>query len=124
MNTTGTADPAPGIPGSSTRLAVYGTLAPGRPNHHQLTGLSGRWLDGTVRGQLREEGWGAKIGYPGITLDDGAPLVEVQLFESSDLPDHWARLDAFEESGYRRIAAIVATAEGDLMASIYVLAVD
>jgi len=29
------------------RLATYGTLAPGRPNHHHLDGLDGRWFDGT-----------------------------------------------------------------------------
>ena len=38
------------------RLAVYGTLAPGRPNHHQLSALSGRWSEGHVRGQLHEAG--------------------------------------------------------------------
>ena len=26
------------------RLVAYGTLASGRPNHHQLDGLNGRWL--------------------------------------------------------------------------------
>ncbi len=110
--------------GSTTRLAVYGTLAPGRPNHHQLNGLSGRWIEGTVRGQLLQEGWGAEIGYPGILLDLDGPTVGVQLFESSDLPDHWTRLDEFEGSGYRRTVTAVSTAEGDLSASIYVLALE
>jgi len=36
------------------RLATYGTLAPGRPNHHQLDGLTGRWLEGHVNGTLVE----------------------------------------------------------------------
>ena len=67
---------------SICRFAVYGTLAPGRPNHHQLRGLSGRWIEGTVRGQLLQEGWGAEIGYPGIVLDLDGPTVGVQLFES------------------------------------------
>ena len=107
---------------SMCRLAVYGSLAPGRPNHDLLNGLSGRWIEGTVRGRLLQEGWGAEIGYPGIVLDLDGPTVGVQLFESSDLPDHWTRLDAFEGSGYRRTVTAVSTAAGDLLASIYVLA--
>ena len=30
------------------RLATYGTLAPSRPNHHQLDGLTGHWSQGHV----------------------------------------------------------------------------
>jgi gamma-glutamylcyclotransferase (GGCT)/AIG2-like uncharacterized protein YtfP len=104
------------------RIAVYGTLAPGHPNHHQLNDLSGRWIEGTVRGQLFEEGWGAELGYPGIVLDPDGSTVGVQLFESADLPNHWIRLDEFEGSGYRRTVTMVSTAKGDLQASIYVLA--
>ncbi len=111
-----------GTAGPDTRLATYGTLAPGRPNHGQLAGLSGRWLEGRVRGSLVQEGWGAELGYPGLILDAGGPLVEVDVFESSALPHHWHRLDAFEGPGYRRVATDVSTAEGVLPASIYVLA--
>lgn len=111
-----------GTAGPDTRLATYGTLAPGRPNHGQLAGLSGRWLEGRVRGSLVQEGWGAELGYPGLILDAGGPRVEVDVFESSALPHHWHRLDAFEGPGYRRVATDVSTAEGVLPASIYVLA--
>jgi len=110
--------------GSTRRLAVYGTLAPGRPNHHLLRGLSGRWIEGTVRGLLYEEGWGAEQGYPGLILDPDGPTVAVQLLDSPDLPEQWIRLDEFEGSGYRRTVTTVSTAEGDLPASIYVLAHD
>jgi hypothetical protein len=41
------------------RLTTYGSLAPGRPNHHQLDGLEGRWSRGHVRGTLVDAGWGA-----------------------------------------------------------------
>lgn len=104
-----------------TRLAVYGTLAPGRPNHHQLAGLHGQWRQGTVRGWLDPGGWAASLGYPGLVLDPGGPLVDVYLLESSDLPDHWSRLDEFEGAEYRRVVAQVATAEGDVPAWIYVI---
>ena len=101
MNTAEPANSAQVSCGFTCRLAVYGSLAPGRPNHHRLRGLSGRWIDGTVRGHLHQEGWGAELGYPGIVLDLDGPTVGVQLFESPDLPDHWTRLDEFEGSGYR-----------------------
>ena len=67
-------------------------------------------------------GWSAEIGYPGIVLDPDGPTVGIQLFESEDLPDHWARLDEFEGSGYLRTVMAVSTAEDDLRAFIYVLA--
>jgi len=123
MTTAESANSAQSLPGPNHRLAVYGSLAPGRPNHHQMNGLSGRWIKGTVRGRLLQEGWGAELGYPGIVLDPGGPTVGVQLFESPDLSDHWSRLDEFEGPGYRRTVTAVSTAEGDLPASIYVLAV-
>jgi gamma-glutamylcyclotransferase (GGCT)/AIG2-like uncharacterized protein YtfP len=104
-----------------TRLATYGTLSPGRINHHQLSPLKGRWQKGTVNGWLTEGGWGSALGFPGLNLDPLGPIVEVYLFESQDLPDHWSRLDEFEGSGYCRVVTRVHTTEGDLPAYIYVL---
>jgi gamma-glutamylcyclotransferase (GGCT)/AIG2-like uncharacterized protein YtfP len=49
--------------------------------------------------------------------------VDVYLFESADLPDHWSRLDEFEGPGYRRVVTQVRTSDGDLSACIYVVAV-
>ena len=49
-------------------------------------------------------------------------MLDVAVFESRALPRHWDRLDAFEGFGYRRVTVDVATAEGPLSASIYVLA--
>lgn len=105
-----------------TRLAIYGTLAPGRINHHQISALAGTWQRGTVRGHLFSSGWGAALGYPGLILDPLAPLVDVDLFESPELPEHWSRLDEFEGTGYRRDLATVNTERGERSAWIYVLA--
>ena len=105
--------------GTDDRLAVYGSLAPGRENHGQLAGLNGHWLRGTVRGRLTQSGWGATLGYLGLTLEPEGPLVEVQLFESPDLPAHWPRLDAFEGDGYRRVMTSVTTADAVVTAWIY-----
>ena len=108
--------------GADTRLASYGSLAPGRVNHGQLAGLSGYWRKGTVYGELINAGWGTALGYPALILDLAGPPVEVHLFESLDLPDHWARLDEFEGSGYRRVVTEVVVAEGSVSAFIYVAA--
>jgi len=104
------------------RLAVYGTLAPGRPNHRQLADLRGEWRMGRVRGRLISAGWGAEMGFPGLALDAQGVEIDVHVFESADLGLHWARLDAFEGDGYRRVIARVSTAEGERDAFIYVLA--
>lgn len=108
--------------GAEIRLATYGTLAPGRQNHGQLSDLTGRWLAGHVQGVLLAAGWGAALGYPGLILDPEAGSIDLVVFESRQLPQHWHRLDAFEGPGYRRMAVDVSTAEGALPASIYVLA--
>ena len=102
-----------------TRLAVYGSLAPGRSNHAQLAGLTGRWRAGTVRGRLINAGWAAGAGYPALIPDGAGDAVPVQLFESADLPAHWDRLDAFEGEDYRRVAAPVELAGKTLEAWIY-----
>jgi gamma-glutamylcyclotransferase (GGCT)/AIG2-like uncharacterized protein YtfP len=101
------------------RLATYGTLAPGRPNHHHLSALEGRWLRGRVRGTLLAMGWGAHLGFPALILDSAGEDVAVDLFESVELPAHWSRLDAFEGSAYRRVITTVSTPDGDLEAFIY-----
>ena len=105
---------------ADTRLATYGSLAPDRPNHHQLAGIDGRWLTGIVRGRLVCEGWGAAMGFPALILDASGPAIEVHIFESAELPEHWPRLDAFEGVQYRRVAVEVETPEGRLDTSIYV----
>ena len=81
------------------RLATYGSLAPGRPNHHHVAGLGGRWFPGEVRGRLVEAGWGAALGYPALILDPEGAAVPVQVLESADLLAQWSRLDAFEGAG-------------------------
>jgi len=106
----------------TNRLATYGSLGPGRANHHQLAGLAGHWSMGVVRGNLVQAGWGADLGYPGLVLDDCGEAVAIDVFASPGLQDHWSRLDAFEGDGYRRVLAAVETSEGTVDAWIYVLA--
>jgi gamma-glutamylcyclotransferase (GGCT)/AIG2-like uncharacterized protein YtfP len=111
-----------GVEAALNRLATYGTLAPRRPNSHQLDGLEGRWIAGHIHGRLVDAGWGAQLGYPALVLDPDGSAVHVEVFESVDLPAHWARLDAFEGPSYQRVVTAVHTATGDIDAYIYVLA--
>lgn len=104
---------------AETRLATYGTLAPGRVNHHHLEGLNGRWWQGTLRGRLVEAGWGADHGFPGLILDRSGEIIDVDVFESAELAEHWERLDVFEGTGYRRVVAQVSTSNSLLDAFVY-----
>lgn len=109
------------LEGPSHRLATYGSLAPGRPNHDQLQALDGRWLAGHVVGRMVVAGWGAELGFPALVLDPAGSQVDVDVFESAGLPALWPRLDEFEGSGYERVTTTVHTPTGDVEASIYVL---
>lgn len=103
-------------------LFVYGTLAPGRPNAHVLADVPGKWEPATVTGTLREEGWGAEVGYPGIVLDERGGEVEGFLFSSENLAECWVRLDAFEGDGYARVLTPVRRDDGTVVdAYIYSL---
>jgi gamma-glutamylcyclotransferase (GGCT)/AIG2-like uncharacterized protein YtfP len=116
-------DSGPAPDAALHRLATYGSLAPGRPNHHQLDGLEGRWSQGQVSGTLVNAGWGSGLGYPALILDPDGSAIDVHVFESVDLPAQWSRLDDFEGPGYERVVTTVRTPAGDVDASIYVLAV-
>ena len=84
-------------------MAVYGTLAPGQPNHHVLAPLGGAWTDGLIEGDLLPMGWGADLGYPGFRPRAGGVAVAVQVLSTPLLASAWPDLDRFEGPGYRRI---------------------
>lgn len=85
------------------RLAVYGTLAPGRPNHHVVAPLGGEWTAGTVEGDLFSVGWGAARGYSAFRPREGGAAVAVQVLTAPSLATAWPDLDRFEGSQYQRI---------------------
>ena len=88
---------------TSSHFAVYGTLAPGAPNHHVLESVGGNWRDGAVHGDLHQTGWGAQQGYPAIRWNPRSGQVPVKLLVSDDLEQHWQRLDKLEGREYQRI---------------------
>jgi gamma-glutamylcyclotransferase (GGCT)/AIG2-like uncharacterized protein YtfP len=103
------------------RLAVYGTLAPGRENEGMLAPLGGTWSHGTIRGHRLEAGWGSTYGYPGVRLAPDGEEIAVQVFESAELPAHWDRLDAFEGAEYERVLVDVQAGERIVPANVYVI---
>src|SRR5215213_8816166 len=88
---------------TSHTLAVYGTLAPGQPNHHVVMPLGGEWTDGLIEGDLLPMGWGADLGYPGLRPRGGGDAVAVQVLSAPLLASAWPTLDRFEGPGYERI---------------------
>ncbi|GAA5916705.1 hypothetical protein JCM6882_005781 [Rhodosporidiobolus microsporus] len=121
--------PASISPPALHRLATYGTLRPGHPNHHKLAHLTtpaSRWIEGSVRGRLVQEGWGAAMGSPGIHLTragdaDEGDEVKLWVLESEKLEEEWAVLDSFEGDEYERVVVGVQTVEGVVEACIYAL---
>lgn len=105
----------------TNRLAVYASLAPGQPNHHVLAPIRGTWTQGAVTGRVIPNA--AYDEYPALVHDPRGELVPVHILTSTDLPNHWERLDLFEGPAYRRAVLPVLTQGGQtLHASAYVLA--
>lgn len=101
------------------RLFVYGTLAPNRPNEHILKEIGGEWQEASVKGFLEDKGWGSKMGYPAIKLDNSANDVEGFVFISKNLKNHWDKLDKFEGDEYKRVPTQAKLKDGTLV-DVYV----
>jgi gamma-glutamylcyclotransferase (GGCT)/AIG2-like uncharacterized protein YtfP len=97
----------------SHRLVVYGTLAPGRANHHIVEHIVGTWRDNVyVEGELVATGWAIQYGYPMIRWKPGASRIPSYLLISEMLPSCWADLDHFEGLEYCRILVPVFDEQG------------
>ena len=106
---------------AATRLAIYGTLAPGKRNHGVVAPLGGSWRPGIVHGTLYLDGWGAAFDAPALVWSAAGDEVAVQLLESEALAGDWARLDRFEGDEYLRILVPVETDDGVEVANLYAL---
>ena len=104
------------------RLFVYGSLQPGGPNEHVLAAIGGEWQAAVVRGVLIEVGWGARIGFPGMLIDDEGDEIAGHVFSSPRLAAFWDELDAFEGPEYERQLTVVTLQDGSkVSAHAYVL---
>ena len=105
-------------------LFVYGTLMPNCPNGHVLENIVGKFIPATVKGNLKDAGWSASMGYPGIKLneDGSGDTIHGFLFYSNNLINHWDNLDEFEGSEFERQEVCVERYdELDVDTFIYVL---
>jgi gamma-glutamylcyclotransferase (GGCT)/AIG2-like uncharacterized protein YtfP len=100
------------------RIAVYGTLRPGEPNHSKLSRLQGVWRDAQVRGNVFQD-----TGLPHFVWDVAALEIQVKIFESANLEKSWAELDRFEGQSYQRIWVVASLQDDGALnvANIYAL---
>ena len=96
------------------RLVIYGTLAPGKPNHNVIADLGGDYRDCAVHGRISEDD-----GFPHFTWVPSEAVLGAQLFTSKQLPGKWDELDRFEGDGYKRRLIPATTDSGLSIASIY-----
>lgn len=83
-------------------LFVYGTLMPNCPHGDVLNKIGGKFIPATVKGNLKDAGWSASMGYPGIKLDEQGDTIHGFLFYSNNLINHWDYLDEFEGAEFER----------------------
>ena len=105
-------------------LFVYGTLMPNCPNGHVLENIVGKFIPATVKGNLKDAGWSASMGYPGIKFneDGSGDIIHGFLFYSNNLINHWDNLDEFEGDEFERQEVTVERYdELDVDTFIYVL---
>ena len=98
----------------SQKLALYGTLRPGQPNHGILRDIDGSWTPVLLNGVLTE------TGLPTFSFSTKGSAVEADLLISAELREHWSRLDEFEGSGYSRQLGLVWLEDSPQVANVYV----
>lgn len=93
----------------ANHLAIYGSLAPGQPNHAALCGIPGQWADTFVYGDLQK-----KPGLKAFKWNPAGERIPMKLLSSASLQGHWDRLDHFEGPRYRRILVLAEGAKGEV----------
>ena len=104
----------------SQRLAVYGSLAPGRSNHHMVAPLGGERTTGVIEGDRVASGWGSTLGFPAFIPRADGTAVAVDVLTSRALPAAWPELDRFEGHEYERplIAVFVAASPNRILHTV------
>ncbi len=101
------------------RLFVYGTLAPGKENHHWLSPLKGAWHPATAKGSIEIQTIGSHAGLP-CFIPSKTKIVEGLIFTSNELYKIWDKLDEFEGVDYiRRLMPVISSDGEELQAFIY-----
>lgn len=86
-------------------LIAYGSLMPGKSNHHLVDDIQGEWITGTIQGHVVNPHWEMHGGYPVLSLDRSLEQtsVPVAILLAEDMNDWWDRLDYFEGDEYKRV---------------------
>jgi gamma-glutamylcyclotransferase (GGCT)/AIG2-like uncharacterized protein YtfP len=104
----------------SRRLATYGTLKTGGPNHYRVRDLGGTWSSGALSGRLSNRGWGASYGSAGAQWDSASSdEIAVEVLESRKLSKAWDCLDSFEGPDYKRIWVPIDSHSGLRVCNLY-----
>ena len=76
---------------AAAHLIVYGSLAPGAPNHARIATLGGPWERGWVEGDREQVGWGAELGYPALrwTVVGVGPVRGIRLIPMRTAMARW-----------------------------------
>jgi gamma-glutamylcyclotransferase (GGCT)/AIG2-like uncharacterized protein YtfP len=105
-------------------LIIYGTLAPGRPNHSKIEHIKGKWAKGIIKGKLENKGWGAELGFYGFShcpIEEQEKIAAHILF-SDKLAENWSLLDTFEGDEYQRILCKFELENGEIgLGNIYAI---
>ena len=96
-------------------LFVYGSLCPGCPNAHILETIGGTFQKATIKGVLKENGWAAELGFPGLVISADGEAVEGYIFSSVYLSSFWEKIDEFEGDEYQRTLSQVQLNTGEVM---------
>lgn len=96
-------------------LFVYRSLDPNHPKTHIMENIGGTWAEAHVFGTLKQQGWGAELGFPGIMLDQTDNKISSFVFCSDNLEQHWQALDEFE--GAQRVPVKVHLNTGEIIDS-------
>jgi gamma-glutamylcyclotransferase (GGCT)/AIG2-like uncharacterized protein YtfP len=99
----------------STKLVVYGSLAPGEANHELLADITGDWEQCYIRGAITESN-----GLRQLHGTQAGDEVTVHLFASKELPLLRQRLDSFEGASYKRRLIPARTVLNMQVANVYV----
>ena len=96
------------------RLAAYGSLQPGESNYHLMNGIEGNWQHGELIGDVHKHD-----GYPRFCWQPGGASIKATVLESSNLKEHYPRLDYFEGRSYRRILVPVRVGQEWSVCNVY-----
>lgn len=90
---------------------------PGERFHGEVAEIPGSWRRVTLPGRIDHSG-----PYPVYQPSNDGTTCPAWVLESEALAQHWARLDAFEGDGYRRVTVNVDLDGALVTAQIYVAA--